>query len=329
MTFDQAEFKRKDFLSYHKDANGKTLRSFYSLRENAWHNLGQVVERPVTDDEALKLAGLNWELDLVPICRSDMVPIDSHMAAVRGDNRVTLGVVGRNYTPVQNKELFAWMRGLSAIGEVMIETAGALLDGSTVWVQARIKDLHFDIHGDEHQGYLSLTNGHAANRMLMITATETRQVCNNTTRLIIGQKRDGTLAKGFNLRHGSQIMANLEAIKDMYVKTSMAWKSTEEALRFMCSAPITDEKLDRLFVEPWIPKPVVETATDAEVAEAADEAGRASTIRLAREARLREILASPTCQLPGTKDTVYSAYQAVTEYLEHDAPARGRAGDAL
>lgn len=328
--WDQAEFARKDFLSSHKDAAGNTLRSFYSLRENAWHGLGQVVERPVGDNEALKLAGLDWTIDLVPLCRSDMTPIDSHVAAVRSDNRVTLGVVGKNYTPVQNHELFTWIRGLEAIGETMIETAGALMDGSTVWVLARIKDLHFDINGDEHQGYLSLTNGHAANRLLMLTPTMTRQCCNNTTRMIVGQKREGTLATGFNLRHGSQILANLEAIKDMYVQTSKAWKSTEAALRALAASPLTDEKINRLFVEPWIPKAEITAEAKAEAEAAAkddaDEKDRASAIRMEREKRLREILASPTCQLAGTKDTVFSAYNAVTEFLEHDAPARGKAG---
>lgn len=330
--WDQKEYVRRDFLSTHRDAAGNELRSFYSLRENAWHNLGQVVERPVGDNEALKLAGLDWTADLVPMLRSDMTPIDSHVAVVRSDNKVTLGVVGKNYTPVQNHELFAWMRGLEAIGETMIETAGALMDGSTVWVQARIKDLHFDINGDEHQGYLSLTNGHAANRLLMLTATDTRQVCQNTTRMIVGQKRDGTLATGFNLRHGSRILANLDAIQDMYVQTSKAWKSTEEALRAMAAAPLTDEKINRLFIEPWIPKAEItaEAKAEAEAAakdkDEADEAGRANVIRMEREKRLREILASPTCQQKGTKDTVYAAYNAVTEFLEHDAPARGKAG---
>ncbi len=328
--WDQKEFVRRDFLSTYKDANGNVLRSFYSLRENAWHGLGQVVERPVTDDEALKLSGLDWELDLVPLCRADMVPIDSHMAAVRGDTKITLGVVGKNYTPVQNRELFAWMRGLEAIGEVMIETAGALMDGSTVWVQARIKDLHFDVNGDEHQGYLSLTNGHCANRLLTLTPTMTRQVCNNTTRMITGQKRLGTLATGFNLRHSRGVIVNLEAIKDMYVQTAKAWKETEEALRLMASAPLTEESINRMFIEPWIPKPATaEAKAEAEAAAAAeveaDESTRASAIRMEREKRLREILASETCQTKN-KDTVFSAFNAVTEFLEHDTTARGKAG---
>ncbi len=335
--FDAKEYARRDFLSSHKDAQGNTLRSFYSLRENAWHNLGQVVEKPVVDDEAIKLAGLDWVADMRPILRDDMTPIDSHMVVVRSDNNATLGVVGRNYTPVQNHELFAWMRGLEAIGETMIETAGALMDGSTVWVQARVKDLHFDINGDEFQGYLSLTNGHAANRLLMLTSTITRQVCNNTTRMIVGQRREGTLATGFNLRHGSKILANLDAIRDMYVQTSKAWKSTEEALRALAASPLTDEKIGRLFIEPWMPKvaPEAKVEADAEAIEAdaeadaeaaTDESDRASVIRMEREKRLREILASPTCQQPGTKDTVFSAFNAVTEFLEHESPARGRKG---
>jgi hypothetical protein len=46
-----------------------------------------------------------------------------------------------------------------------------------------------------------------------------------------------------------------------------------------------------------------------------------------RAATIQGILAGPTCTLPGTKDTIFAAYQAVTEYIEHIAPARVQTRD--
>ena len=40
------------------------LHSFFSVKEKAWHGLGQVVDKYPTSAEAIKHAGLDWE----PVC---------------------------------------------------------------------------------------------------------------------------------------------------------------------------------------------------------------------------------------------------------------------
>lgn len=308
--------------------------SFYSLREPAWHGLGQVVNLPVTDDEAIKLAGLDWEVDLRPLCRNDMTPIESHVAVVRSDNQETLGVVGAGYAPMQNAELFKWMRSLESIGKVTIETAGALRNGDTVFVLGKVEDLHFDIRGDAHRGYLSLTNSHNGSSKLLLTPCMIRQCCANTTRMIVGQQRNNGMASGWELRHTSGIHANLDQIRDLYERTSTAWKRTEEAMRFLADKPLTDEKVLRMFTEPFIPKAQVEAEAKPveieapEVDEVKDESVRASLIRVEREARLHEILAGPTCQHPGTRGTLFSALNAVGEYCDYHIGVRPKVDNA-
>ena len=44
-------------LSTFVDANGATRQCLMSLRENPWHQLGQIVEQPVGSPDAIKLAG--------------------------------------------------------------------------------------------------------------------------------------------------------------------------------------------------------------------------------------------------------------------------------
>jgi phage/plasmid-like protein (TIGR03299 family) len=312
-----------------KRADG--THAFFSLREPGWHKLGQVVERPVTDDEAIKLAGLDWEVDLRPILRNDMMPIESHVAVVRHDTDATFGVVGKNYTPLQNVELFKTLRGLEGVGDVVIETAGAIGDGEVVWALARVKGLHFDIKGSEHQGYISLTNSHDGSRKLLWTPTDVRQVCWNTTSMIIAQERKNTLSSGWEIPHRSGLQTNLKRIVELYEKMAGDWKNTQEVLTFLASKPITDEKLKRLFVEPFIPKAKQETMiieapeaaeVEAEAEVEADESVRAKLIRAEREARLKELLASPTNNMPGTRDTLYAAYNAVTEFVDHETMVR-------
>ncbi len=305
--------------------------ALYSLRENPWHGLGQVVERPVTDDEALKLAGLDWQVELQPLYRSDMVPVETHVATIRSDTKTSLGVVGKGYTPVQNEELFTWLRGLDGFADVTIETAGALGDGETVWVQARCDGLKFDLGDGGIQAYMLLSNGHAGNRRMIIMGTGQRVVCQNTLRMADGGKagstNKGTLSTGWALRHTTNVAKAMEAIQDAYKRTTDGWKASEEALRFLATKPISEAKLQRLFVEPWIPKPVTAEAkaeAEAAAAETQDESTRAATIRMTREKRLREILASPTCAIGKLGDTLYAGLQAVTEFVDHESAVRGK-----
>jgi len=48
-----------------------------------------------------------------------------------------------------------------------------------------------------------------------------------------------------------------------------------------------------------------------------DESERAKTIRKNRDERIAAILASPTSQVKGTKDTAFSLLNATTEFVDH------------
>lgn len=295
--------------------------SFYSLRDSAWHGLGQVVEVPVSDHEAQRLAGLDWEVELVPLCRNDMVGIDSHVASIRSDTKQTLGVVGAGYTPVQNAELFEWLRGLEAIGKVTIETAGALGAGEIVWALARCDDLKYDINGDIHHSYMSLTNGHSGNQKLILTQCEIRQCCANTTAMILSKDRNGTVASGWELLHRRGIHRNLDIIQDLYAETAKAHKMTKEVMELLANKPLTDVMIKRMFLEPFIPKVLVVEGNPEATVEANDESVRATIMRQDREHRLNEILNSATCNTANA-GSLYSAYQAVTEFAEHELTVR-------
>ncbi len=309
--------------------NGKA--AFMSLKQSAWHQMGTVVEQKVGSKEAIKIAGLDWPVQEYGIIREDATPVPTHKIIVRGDTKESLGVVGRAYTPIQNQALFDWLDGLDGFADVTIETAGALGKGETVWVLARCEGLRFDISGDVFQGYISLTNGHAGNYQLMVTPTGTRQVCQNTTRMIIGQDRKNTLASGWNLRHTSNVQESFDRIRECYARTTESWKKTEEVMRLLASKPLTDEALTRLIVEPFAKVQTAGTATaveaDIDAVERSQGIDKPMTVMgeanaNARRASIETILASPTCQVPGTKDTLFSAYNAVTEYLEHSIPFR-------
>ena len=136
-------------LAFHTDASGIQRRSFASLRQPAWHGLGQILEAPITDKDWLKTAGLDYDVEKMPLYRKDMETVPTHFAIVHSKTQQTLGVVTKDYQPVQNVELMDWIRGLDGYcNDVTIETAAALGKGETVFISARCDSLRFEIGGD-------------------------------------------------------------------------------------------------------------------------------------------------------------------------------------
>ena len=74
--------------------NGDTM---FSVKEKPWHKLGTVVETAPTVREAIKLAGLDWKVELRPLCtnENELTVITSHNTIVKEGTISVLGIVGQ------------------------------------------------------------------------------------------------------------------------------------------------------------------------------------------------------------------------------------------
>src|ERR1700744_2335552 len=92
--------------------------SFFSVKEKAWHGLGQIVEDYPTSAEAISYAGLDYTVEKRPlftnILENDLdngisfpkISVPNFYATVRNDDNSVLGVVGKDYEVVQNADAF-------------------------------------------------------------------------------------------------------------------------------------------------------------------------------------------------------------------------------
>ena len=88
---------------------------FY-VGERPWHGLGTELEAPATAAEAIAAAGLDWDVVQQPLYTkvgedwktARTVEIEHHVANVRQDTSHVLGVVGKRYQPIQNREAFSF-----------------------------------------------------------------------------------------------------------------------------------------------------------------------------------------------------------------------------
>ena len=97
-------------MAHNINFNERTGRySFFSVQQKAWHGLGQIVEQYPTSEEAIKHAGLDYEVVKSPLFTkgsgiietakgieigSSELEVPNYFANIRTDNNAVLGVVG-------------------------------------------------------------------------------------------------------------------------------------------------------------------------------------------------------------------------------------------
>lgn len=160
-------------------ANVETM--FY-VREKPWHGLGTMVTEAPTSAEALRLAGLDWEVKQKNIQVCGGSKIDNFRANVRSSDGKVLGVVSDRYQIVQNAEAFSFTDELIG-GDVRYETAGSLQDGKKIWLLAKMPERQ--IVGDAVEPYLCFSNTHDGSGAIRVCMTPIRVVCNNTLNLAL------------------------------------------------------------------------------------------------------------------------------------------------
>lgn len=158
----------------------------------AWHGLGKVVASAPNPHAALRLAGLEWTVEESAAITGVFNPgesteyrvsTDQSKVLVRSDDQTVLGVVGRNYTPVQNATLaeLAYALGNTASGKTaQVETAGSIRGGKRVWFLLKGETLEMGAKGDISESYLFISNGHDGGQSLLGLPTNHRVVCANT-----------------------------------------------------------------------------------------------------------------------------------------------------
>jgi len=179
----------------------------YSMENGTpWHGLGVAVDEAMTSSDALRLAGLDWDVTSEPIYTAGEVQIPNMRANVRSKDNQVFGVVSDRYKIVQNRDAFAFTDLLikNDLGiDVRYETAGSLENGRRVWMLAKMPEQK--ILGDAVIPYLVFVNAHDGKGAVRVAMTPIRVVCHNTLTLGLAAAK-----RTWSTRHMGNLEAKLE-----------------------------------------------------------------------------------------------------------------------
>ncbi len=278
-------------------ANVETM--FYT-REKPWHGLGIRVAEAPSSEEALRLAGLDWQVKQAPIYTDTGEAIPGYKANIRDRDRRVLGVVTDRYKIIQNQEAFAFTDALLGKG-VRYETAGSLQGGRRVWLLARLPK-EYIISGEQVSPYLVFSNTHDGSGAVKVALTPVRVVCCNTLNLALD-----TAKRSWSMIHTGNIRDKLQEAEDTLFMAEAYMMQLGKEFGNLQRQKITDRQVAE-YIEMLLPLEKDATA-----------------IQNKNITKLREDMAHRYYDAPDLQGTGKNAYRflnAVSDFATHAKPLR-------
>ena len=286
--------------------------SFFSVQEKAWHGLGQIIDQYPTSAEAISHAGLDYDVVKSSLYTKGLesskmakeLEVPDYFATVRTDTDQVLGVVGKNYQIIQNKEAFAFFDAIVG-GDtgILYETAGALGNGERIFITAKLPDYIRVGNGDDvSEKYLFLTTSHDGSGSITAAFTPIRIVCQNTLNASLR-----SMSNVVRIKHTSGAKQHLiNAHKVMGLANTLSTQ-LEGIFNQWATVKVTDTEVRKLIQLALCPN-----KETLELLKKGAESDTSTLFKNTVNDAFSYAMMSDTQQLDTTKGTLYGAYNAVT-----------------
>lgn len=285
--------------------NGRDEMFYFG--ETPWHGLGTPLDRPATSREAIDAAHLDWRVVEEEIQTETGISCTGHKAIIREDTKRVLGIVSKRYSPVQNVDSFGFFDAVVGEGKAIYHTAGALKGGERVWILAKLPDpIKIDGADDEIEKFLLLSNSHNGKGLLRVFYTPIRVVCANTLNMAMQGKKE---SEGIAIRHIGSVYDRVDEAKRVLGLAVEYYNRLEDSFNVLAKRTLTTKEVRGYFekVVPDNPNAKKNTRTEN-----------------IRKTLMGNFHRGRGNDLPGIQGSAWAAYNAVTEWVDHDRTARGK-----
>ena len=271
---------------------------FY-INESPWHGLGTKLEKVATSKEALVAASLDWPVHVEPLFLGNGRRVSEFRATVRADTGEALAIVGTRYEPIQNVEAFRFLDALVGEAKAMYHTAGSLRGGRKMWIQARLPKELVIVPGDVAEKFLLLVNSHDGESAMVCRFVATRVVCQNT---LAAALREHGASRQVSVRHTRSAAGRVDEARRVLGLSLRYFDVFGERCQAMSAKNLTRKMLGE-YLTMVVPMPV---------------AGRDSShVRDTHHVLAHLFETGRGNETPKVRGTLWAAYNAVTEYVDH------------
>ncbi|MES2328569.1 MAG: DUF932 domain-containing protein [Bacteroidota bacterium] len=306
-------------LFFNEDTN---QHSFFSVKEKAWHGLGQIVDQYPTSKEALQFAGLDYTVEKRKLFTYDnenqladedtgiKIPeldVPDYFATVRTDNETVLGVVGKDYEVVQNVDAFSFFDSIVGGDGIQYETAGALGKGERIFITAKLPG-YIKVGSDDCiEKYLFLTTSHDGYGSIMAAFTPIRICCNNTLNAAL-RNHSGSI----KIRHTANAKERLEQAHKLMGISNQLSQEMENIFNHWTKVPVTDNQVKQLIQRVLVPN---KEALHALQQGKQDECS--TYYQNMCDTAFNYAMTNDTQQLATTRGTLFGTYNGITGYFQN------------
>ncbi|WP_316757640.1 DUF932 domain-containing protein [Pedobacter aquatilis] len=316
-------------MAHNLNYNERTGKhAFFSVKQKAWHSLGTIVEDYPTSREAIGFAGLDFEVEKRPLFtpntlgmdlltntntiylgnQHEAIKVPDAFATVRADTQQVLGVVGKDYKVVQNRDAFAFFDAIVGGGDgIKYETAGCLGRGERIFITAKLPDYIRIGRNDCIEKYLFLSTTHDGSGSITAAFTPVRIVCQNTLNAAMQNHINAV-----HIRHTTGASERLKQAHRLMGMSNALAEELTQVFNYWSRVKISDPQLKRLIE--------LALATNPETTEALRSNKREVLSPLyinTVESVLEYALTSDSQKMDTTKSTLFGAYNAVTGYHQN------------
>ena len=298
--------------------------SFFSVQEKAWHGLGKVVSEYPTSAQAIKYAGLDYQVEKRPLFSLDnanpdlydaiandiepTIQVPNYFATIRSDTKQVLGIVGRDYEIVQNKDAFSFFD--SIVGNdnsIKYETAGALGNGERIFITAKLPEYIKIGRDDLIEQYIFLTTSHDGYGSITAAFTPVRIVCQNTLNAALNSRQNS-----IKIRHTASAKDRLKQAHQLKGITNRLADEMEQLYNHWAKIRINDQEVFKLIQIAMAPgKETLLSLQDEKFHQLSSH-----YMNIVQDV-FDYAQSAPSQQEPTTKSTLFGAYNAITGYFQN------------
>ncbi len=277
-----------------------------------WHGLGVSMPGLADDEQILREAGIDWQVELRPVHTTSAdgrrVDVAGAKVVLRTSDNAALGVVGPSYAPIQNNELITFGALFADTTGAKWDTAGSLRGGRVVWAMFRLDATDLVLPGGDHlTSWLLLSNTHDGTASMTVSVVKVRVVCCNTHTLALR-----TAQSTYRIRHRGNTSGKVAAARSALKVSWQYDRALQDEVDRLLSIDVPDGRFRQIIERRLLPAPTTQ-----------QQAGPVRPrLAAARASLLTHAATTPTVD-DACRQTAWGRLQATTEWVQHVRPQMG------